>query len=433
MKLKPICVVSCPIDTFSGYGARSRDFIKALIKEKDSEWDIKIFPQRWGDCPWNFLSKDDPLRQRFIGNLTQQPDVWMQITVPNEFQSVGKFNIGITAGIETTIFPGEFIEGMNRMNLNLVSSNHSKQVAQQTQFEKKDKQGQIIGVTKLEKPIEVLFEGLNLDVYKKTKTFTNSDLYNEINSIKENFAYLTVGHWMQGELGEDRKNIGLTIKAFYELFKNRTNTPALILKTCIVNGSIMDRSEILRRINIIKEGIQNAKTLPKIYVLHGNFTDPEINELYNHPKVKAMISLTKGEGFGRPLLEFSAIDKPIIASNWSGHLDFLEEEHTALVGGKLDKIHQSAIVQNMIIPEAEWFRPELQDIGYSFNIIWEEYKEFIKKAKKQGSHSRNNFSFNKMKDKIEEIFNNNLIDLPKKLDLKIANIEMPKKPTLKKV
>ena len=121
--MKPVCVVSCPIDTFSGYGARSRDFVKALIKIKGEEWDIKILPQRWGECPWNYLSEDDPLKQRFIGEMKQQPDIWMQITVPNEFTPIGKFNVGISAGIETTIYPGEFIEGSNRMDLNLVSSN----------------------------------------------------------------------------------------------------------------------------------------------------------------------------------------------------------------------------------------------------------------------------------------------------------------------
>ena len=90
---KPLCVVSCPIDTYSGYGARSRDFVRALFQEKGQEWDIKIMPQRWGDCPWNFLKEDDPLKQHFIGQLTQKPDIWMQITVPNEFQNVGNYNI----------------------------------------------------------------------------------------------------------------------------------------------------------------------------------------------------------------------------------------------------------------------------------------------------------------------------------------------------
>ena len=159
--MKPTCIISCPIDTFSGYGARSRDFVKSLIEQKDSEWDIKIIPQRWGDCPWNFLLHNDPLKKRFVNQLNQQPDIWIQITVPNEFQPIGKYNIGITAGIETTIYPAEFLEGMNKMNLNLVSSNHSKNIAQQTQFEKKNNQGQVIGVVKLEKPCEVLFEGLD--------------------------------------------------------------------------------------------------------------------------------------------------------------------------------------------------------------------------------------------------------------------------------
>ena len=149
--MKPLCVVSCPIDTFSGYGARSRDFMKALIQSKDKEWDIKIMPQKWGDTPWNFLSQDDPLRQRFIGGLEKQPEIWIQITVPNEFQPVGQFNIGISAGIETTVYPGEFIQGSNNMHLNLVSSEHSKNTALQTQFEKRDKNtDQVQGIVKLE-------------------------------------------------------------------------------------------------------------------------------------------------------------------------------------------------------------------------------------------------------------------------------------------
>ena len=429
--MKNTFVVSCPIDTYSGYGARSRDFVKALI-ELD-KYEVQILSQRWGKCSGGFISENEEwgfLNKHIVPQLMAKPDYWCQITVPNEFQPVGKYNIGLTAGMETTIVDGSWIEGCNRMDLILTSSEHSKSVFENTQFYKNGNESDIV---KLEKPIEVLFEGLNLDVYKKIKTFENTDLYNEVNSIPEDFAFLTIGHWMQGALGEDRKNIGLTIKSFYELFKNRKNAPALILKTCIVNGSIMDKSEILRRISIIRDSVQDAKTLPKVYLLHGNFTDPEINELYNHPKVKAMISLTKGEGFGRPLLEFSAIDKPIIATNWSGHIDFLRGKDTMLVGGKLDKIHPSAVVQNMIIPEAEWFRPELKDIGYGLNTVWEDYKSCTKKAKSQGSYSRKNFSYQKMVSKIEKIFSNNLKELPKKMELKIGNIEMPKKPTLKKV
>ena len=214
--MKPICVVSCPIDTFSGYGARSRDFVQSLIQSKDKEWDIKILPQKWGDCPWNFLSEDDPLRKRFIGGLDpkKQPDIWIQITVPNEFQPVGRYNIGVSAGIETTIYPSDFIEGSNRMNLNLVSSEHSKQVALASQFEKRDKKtNKVVGVVKIEKPIEVLFEGLDLNTYYKKPQ--NSGL---LKNVKEDFCFLYTGHWLPGKFGEDRKDVATLIKTFLEVF-----------------------------------------------------------------------------------------------------------------------------------------------------------------------------------------------------------------------
>tara|TARA_R110000803_G_scaffold164425_1_gene228137 strand:- start:203 stop:1495 length:1293 start_codon:yes stop_codon:yes gene_type:complete len=430
--MKNTFVVSCPLDTYSGYGARSRDFVKALI-ELD-EYDVQILSQRWGKCSEGFIENNEEwgfLSKYIIPQLMQKPDYWCQITVPNEFSPVGKYNIGLTAGMETTIVDGSWVEGCNKMDLILTSSEHSKNVFETSQFNKEgtDK------IIKLEKPIEVLIEGLNLDTFKPIKEFKNKDLFNQINSIPEEFAYLTVGHWMQGEIGEDRKNIGLTIKSFYELFKNRKNPPALILKCCIVNGSILDKSEILRRINIIKDGVPEARSLPKIYLLHGNFTDPEINELYNHPKVKAMISLTKGEGFGRPLLEFSAINKPIITTKWSGHMDFLKEEKVGYINGTLEKIHPTAVVQNMIIPEASWYKPNLGDVGYLFNNVFEDYKNWLEKSKSQGFHSRKNFSFEVMKNQIENIFKKNLTPLPKKLELKIPNIKMPNKPksNLKKV
>jgi hypothetical protein len=124
--MKPLFVISCPIDTFSGYGARSRDIVLSLINSE--KYDVKVLPQRWGSTPFGFLQPDNPEHAKIAAcvlpnnNLEKQPDIWAQITVPNEFQAVGKFNIGITAGIETTICDVSWLEGMNKMNLNLVSS-----------------------------------------------------------------------------------------------------------------------------------------------------------------------------------------------------------------------------------------------------------------------------------------------------------------------
>jgi len=429
--MKNTFIISCPIDTFSGYGARSRDFVKALI-ELD-EYEISVIPQRWGNTPENFIEKNKKewgfLQKHLIPGLQTKPDIWCQVTVPNEFQPMGKYNIGLTAGMETTHVHSSWVEGCNRMNLILTSSKHSKQTFINSQYQAKDGSH----ILKVEKPIEVLFEGVNLDVYKKIKEFKNKDLKQTIESIPEKFAYLTVGHWMQGEMGHDRKNIGLTVKAFYEIFKDKPDKPALILKTCAVGGSNLDRAEMLRRIELIRESC-SSDDLPNVYLLHGDFTDTEMNEIYNNYKVKAMISLTKGEGFGRPLLEFSVLNKPIITTGWSGHVDFLSKDYCALLGGELEPVHKSAQVKDMILGEAQWFKVGDQWIANAYQDVYQNYKSWKDKSKTQGFNSRKNFSFKKMKTLIEDIFKENIPELPKKMELKLPSmnkIKMPKKDKLK--
>ena len=432
--MKPLCVVSCPIDTFSGYGARSRDFVKALIQLKGEEWNIQIMPQKWGDCPWNFLDKNDPIRQRFIGGLKQQPDIWVQITVPNEFQPVGKFNIGISAGIETTIYPAEFIEGSNRMNLNLVSSEHSKQVALSSQFERRDKNNQVMGQVKIEKPIEVLFEGLDLDKYYKDHQ--DSEL---LKDISENFCFLYTGHWLPGKFGEDRKNTGLMIKTFLETFNTSSRKkPALILKTNHANYSLLDRESILKKINQIKDMVSG--NLPNIYLLHGEMTDEEMNQLNNDNKVKAFVSFTKGEGYGRPLAEAAITGKPVLVSNWSGHVDFIHPDYNVLIGGELKNVHKSA-ANDWILKESQWFNINTDVASRAMKDIFKNYKKYFEKSRKQTQYLKNNWSFNNMAEKLNSLLPKveaapqmQQIQLPK-LKKTSAKQELPKLnlPKLKKI
>ena len=432
--MKNTFFVSCPIDTYSGYGARSRDFVKSLI-ELD-KYEVKILPQRWGSTTENFIEDNIKewgfLKKHITPQLIEKPDYWCQITVPNEFQSVGKYNIGLTAGIETTICDGSWIEGCNRMDLILTSSNHSKRVFETSQFYKDGDENQLI---KLSKPVKVLFEGANLDIYKIIKTFKNKDLKNYIDNIPEDYGYLMVGHWMQGEMGHDRKNVGLLAKVFYEIFKDKKKKPALILKTSVVGGSLSDREEILRRLDMIKKSVP-GEDLPTIYLVHGELSDDEINELYNHPKVKTMVCLTKGEGFGRPLLEFSLLNKPIITTAWSGHTDFLKEGNIGYVSGDLENVHPSAHLPNMLLKEAQWFRANLGDVKFLMEDTFKNYKDWVTKAKRQTNISKKEFSFEKMKEKLDEILDISLPILPKKIELKLPGmdkIKMPQKTTLKKV
>jgi len=427
--MKPLFVISCPIDTFSGYGARSRDIVKALLKT--DKYDIKIVSQRWGITPFGFLKTDNPEHKQIMDciltqQLNKQPDIWMQITVPNEFQPVGKFNIGVTAGIETDLCAAQWIEGLNRMNLNLVSSEHAKKVFEQSTFEKRNTQTQQVeALVKLEKPIEVLFEGVDTEIYKKLDKVTS---LSELNAIPEKFAFLFVGHWLQGEFSQDRKNVGGMIKTFLETFADKKDKPALILKTQSATPSVMDRADILERISYIQKMVKGD--LPSIYLLHGEFTDEEMNELYNHPKVKAHVSFTRGEGFGRPLLEATISQKPLIVSNWSGHLDFLNLDWIVPLSGLVEPIHSSAVVQDMLIPEGRWFTADYKMATKKLRDVFENYKNYLDGAKRQSYRSRTEFSLEQMGEKLESLIGDKI---PKQVELKLPQLKKIELPKLKKV
>ena len=431
--MKPLFAISCPIDTFSGYGARSRDIVLSLIKS--DKYDVKILSQRWGNTPFGFLQESNPDHKLMLdciqqsSQLPRQPDVWAQITVPNEFQPVGKFNIGITAGIETTLCAAPWIEGMNRMNLNLVSSEHAKKVFQDSRFEKRNSQTQQVeSLVELKAPIEVLFEGADLSKYKTVDLDPNSQILEILNEVSETFCYLFVGHWIKGDFGEDRKDISGLIKTFLETFRNQKSRPALVLKTSSATSSIMDREDILEKIRSIEATVEGD--LPSIYLLHGDLTDGEVNELYNHPKVKAFVSFTKGEGYGRPLLEASLTSKPVLATNWSGHIDFLSADMSVLLPGQLKQIHPSAIVQDMLIPESKWFTVDYKAAADKLKDVYKNYKKYTDGAKKQAYRSRTEFSLDKMSEKLLSILEKNIVV---KVEFKLPQLKKIELPKLKKI
>ena len=425
--MKPTCVVSCPIDTFSGYGHRSRDFVRSLIEAKGDEWDVKIAPQKWGNTPWGFLEKDDPLKMRFINGEMQKPDIWIQITIPSEFQKIGSFNIGITAGIESTVPPPSFIQGMNNMDLNLVSSQFTKDTFQQVRFNQNDKQGNPVGEIKLEKPIEVLFEGLDEGVY-----FKEPGKSGLLDNIDESFCFLFTGHWLPGSFGEDRKNVATMVKTFLETFKGRGVKPALLLKTNKVDYSLLDKEDILKDIRRIRDQFDKVD-LPNIYILHGEFTNEELNKINNDTKIKAFVSFTKGEGFGRPLLEQAITGKPVITTNWSGHIDFIRPEYNVLLGGELKPIHESA-ANDWLLKEANWFNVNTEIASKAMKDVYKKYKKYIENSRKQTKFLKENFSQDKMTEALKGYMDQIKITKTMPLQLpKLKKIGGDSKPELPKL
>ena len=441
---KPLVLVTGPVATRSGYGAHSRDICRSLISM--DKYNVKIFPVRWGNTPQNALNDEDPNDKVIIDrlmtdvSLEKQPDVHIHVVIPNEFQPVAKYNIGITAGIETTACPPEWIEGMNRMDLNIVPSKFTKETLKNMSFDRVDEHSkEKIGELKVNKPIEVLFEGTDTNIFKKTKVFSK-ELNDKFSKIKEDFCFLFVGHWLQGDLGNDRKDLGMLVKTFLETFKNTKNSPALLMKSSGATFSLIDKREILVKIEDIKKSV-DAKVLPSIYLLHGDLTDDEMNELYNHPKVKSHVTFTHGEGFGRPLLEASISQKPIIASNWSGHVDFLTKNLSVLLGGSMKKVSKQSFQKGIYVKDSYWFTVNYQAASKVLKNVFQNYKHFTLNAAKQGTINKSRFSLNKMTETFEKILDDNVPEFPKEVKLKLPKLKKVKDteppkitlPTLKKV
>ncbi len=441
--MKKLMLICAPVSSRSGYGDHARDLVRSLIAH--DKYNIKIQDVNWGNTPKDAL--DSELDKNIIDcilsqpKVDRQPDVYVDIRIPNEFQRWGNVNIGITAGIETTAVSQAWLEGCNKMDLIIVPSEHSKDGFAKALYEKMqqlpDNQQQKVGELKLEKPIEVLFEGSDENIFKP---IDNSSL-DLVDDIKEDFAFLHVGLWGNGGYGEDRKDIGKLVKVFYESFANKKEQPALILKTNQATFSILDREECLQKIKQIKDGFPSDWNLPNIYLLHGSLSSEEMNKLYNHPKVKCFVSLTHGEGYGRPLQEATMVGLPVITSAWSGQMDFLSQTDSMLLGGEMVNVPKSQHWKDIIIPESQWFNVNETQAYKAMNYCFTNYDEVKEKALNLMKVNRDKFTLDKMTEKFDKIITPYVDKVPTQVGLnlpklkKVNSSEPPKMklPKLKKV
>jgi len=403
--MKKLMLICAPVTSRSGYGDHARDIVRSFLKL--NKFDIKIWDVNWGETPRDALDKktDEQIIKRILKtpNVDKQPDVYVDIRIPNEFQQFGKINIGVTAGIETNAVSNNWIESCNKMDLIIVPSEHSKTGFVSALYEKIQQlpngKQQKVGELRLVKQIETLFEGADENIFKPIDD-ASLDL---VDDIKEDFAFLHVGLWGKGGYGEDRKDISKLIKIFYESFANKKEQPALVLKTNGAGFSIIDKEQCLDRIKKIKNKFPKDWKLPNVYLLHGSLSMEEMNKLYNHPKIKAFVSLTHGEGFGRPLLEATMTGLPVIASNWSGQLDFLSKTDSLLLGGELVSVPKSQHWEDIIIPDSKWFNVNETQTYKAMNFLFKNYDEQKQKAINLMKINRDKFTLEKMAVKLDEI------------------------------
>lgn len=376
-----------PISSRSGYGDCAREFGEFLLERHGT--DISFMSTRWGDSGLSELDTKSEFNQRIRDRLITQPtgdvDVLYQMSLPNEFNPLGRVNVGLTAGLEFLGWSDEFIKGCNRMDKIIVPSQFTKDAMLNTEYNS----------TKCTTNVDVVFEGVG-DLYTNSSETEISDIHSDISDISESFLFLAMGIWTPNN---DRKNILTTVKAFQRSFTTNEDV-ALVLK---INGPKYNTSDIGNILNEI-ETVNNAYKNPKsVYIVYGNLTPTEICGLYKHPKIKCMVSLTHGEGFGRPLLEASVTGLPIIASKWSGHLDFLPKKFCQLVPGKINTISEPNPYKTN---KSLWFYPD-ESIASKFMVdCVERYDIFKKRASQLATENLKKYNKVEMFKLYESALNN---------------------------
>jgi ADP-heptose:LPS heptosyltransferase/glycosyltransferase involved in cell wall biosynthesis len=383
-------LLRAPVLTASGYGVHSRQVLKALIAS--GEYDISVMACNWGNTSYildqtPFFSKIKDLIVKYEMEKAQgntQYDVSVQVTIPNEFEKMARVNIGITAGIEVDRVSPEWIKKINeKVDLVIVPSEHSKNTMLNVGYNTPE------GALRVQKPLAVCAEGVDTKYYNTDPVPEGVRQFD----LEADFNYLFVGLGLDKPLGEDRKNLGNLVKWFCERFKDDPNV-GLVLKAGIVNGSLMDYEMLLHRIREIKK-LVGCGQYPRVQVIHGRLSDAELAGLYKHPQVKALVSLTHGEGFGLPLLEAAACGLPVVVTAWSGHLDFLQIEgrkRFVPLDFELKEIPESCVWQGVMEKGSQWANPKEDDTKLKLKKLTLSYEKPREWAAELAKHVAEKFS-----------------------------------------
>lgn len=401
-------LVKGPVLSRSGYGEQARFALRSL-RDNEERFDIYIIPTNWGQLSWTWENNEerqwmDSLIEKTMifesqtQNIpkNQKYDISLQITIPNEWdRNLAAYNVGYTAGIETDRTAAAWIQKCMEMDKIIVVSNHAKEVFYSTAYDMRNSEGEIIQQLKLneENPSHPAIEVVNYPVKDTGKVKFE-------HKFPTKFNFLTVAQW------GPRKNLEATIGWFVEQFKDNEEV-GLIVKTAIQNTSNIDRVMSTERMQKLLNSDRLKDRKCKIYLLHGDMTEEEINGLYESNSVKAFINLAHGEGFGLPMFEAAYHKVPVVAMGWSGQVDFLYAPekskkgkkskkkmvpYFAKVNHKMGQVSPQAVWKGVIEEHALWAYPVEKSYKAALQDVYENYKVYKKTATDLDKYLRSKFT-----------------------------------------
>ena len=381
-------VLRAPCLTQSGYGVHSRQVARWLINLADQD-KIKLSIQcvPWGDTSW-FLNPElcdgliGKIMKYSVGDSSRSADVSFQLILPNEWDpNIATYNVGLTAGVETTRCNPAWIQAINQMDEVIVPSTHIENTFRGSGF--------------LHKKITVIPEAFPDALLEESNIDTNTF------EFETDFNLLVFGQLTAGDPALDRKNIYKTLQSIIETFRGKEDV-GIILKSNLGKNTILDYKALQGIITSVMDSLNHDGT-PKVYLLHGTLSNEEVRDLYYHPTVKALVTLTRGEGFGLPVLEAAACGVPVVATNWSSYKDFMKGDAFDLkVKYDLEPISPKRVDNAIFVPGAKWAEAKLESSRENLERLYRYPAIYRRRAEDHKKFIIENYSF----ETIEKTYNN---------------------------
>jgi glycosyltransferase involved in cell wall biosynthesis len=385
-------IVRAPILSQSGYGEHARFVLRAL-KTREDIFDLYIDNLHWGQTSW--LWEDDDERQ-WIDQLLMKTieyaqsggvfDVSLQVTIPNEWQKMAPVNIGCTAGIETTKISSKWVESSYLMDKIIVVSDFARQGFVNTVYEFINQKTNERGTIKAKEPVEVV-----------------NFCFNEISpkpielDLKHDFNFLAVAQF------SPRKNMENTLRWFLEEFFDQE--VGLIIKASIANNSHADFVHTKSMIRNLLKDPAYADRACSVHLIHGYLSEEEMAGLYSHDKVKALINISHGEGFGLPIFKAAAHGKPIVTVPWGGQTDFLYVPEKvkgskkrklmpkfAPVNYTIQQVQKEAVWKDVLVEDSQWAFADQGSFKMTLRDVYKKYAVYQRRAADLQKYIRNKFT-----------------------------------------